>query len=118
MVYKHNNKKTFYLAFEVDRVCDIAKIRELPPGRAEILVAMRGVLILKNKAQFRVVVSVIQKRRILFSEQEVSLIAVETALCNPRNLRILPKAISEILRQCFHSSASCFALPSCEGISA
>lgn len=36
-----NKKKTFYVAFDVDRVCDVAKIRALPPGRAEIFVAMR-----------------------------------------------------------------------------
>jgi hypothetical protein len=36
-----NNKKTFYLAFDVARVCDIARVRSLPHGRAEIFVAMR-----------------------------------------------------------------------------
>ena len=34
-------KKTFYVRFDVDRVCDVAKIRSLPPGRAEIFVAIR-----------------------------------------------------------------------------
>jgi hypothetical protein len=42
MIDKHSRKtKTFYLAFDVDRVCDIAKVRALPPGRAEIFAAMR-----------------------------------------------------------------------------
>jgi len=42
MIDEHSNKKkTFYLAFDVDRVCDVGKIQSLPPGRAEIFVAMR-----------------------------------------------------------------------------
>jgi hypothetical protein len=36
-----NKRKTFYLSFDVDRVCDVAKIRSLPPGRGEIFVARR-----------------------------------------------------------------------------
>ena len=36
-----NKKKTFYLAFDVDRVCNVEEIRSLPPGRAEIFVATR-----------------------------------------------------------------------------
>jgi hypothetical protein len=42
MIDEHTHKKkTFYLAFDVDRVCDVSKVRSLPPGRAEILAALR-----------------------------------------------------------------------------
>jgi hypothetical protein len=34
-------QKKFYLAFAVDRVCDVVGIRSLPPGRAEIFLALR-----------------------------------------------------------------------------
>jgi hypothetical protein len=34
-------RKTFYVVFDVDRVCDVDRIRALPPGRAEIFIAMR-----------------------------------------------------------------------------
>jgi hypothetical protein len=36
-----NKKKTYHLAFDVDRVCDIEKVKALPPGRPEIFVATR-----------------------------------------------------------------------------
>jgi hypothetical protein len=36
-----NGKKSFYLVFDVDRVCDVLLMQSLPPGRAEIFVATR-----------------------------------------------------------------------------
>jgi hypothetical protein len=33
--------KTYYLAFDVDRVCDVLKLQSLPPGRAEVFIASR-----------------------------------------------------------------------------